>query len=398
MSAQRIPFLDLNSQHLELQEQFVDAFRDIVRSGSFSGGEQIAEFENSFALYCGSRFCIGVGSGTDALRFALIAAGVKGGDLVLTVPNTFIATTEAISQAGATAHFIDVDEHTSNMSVIKLGEYLEQNCFSDDVTGETIHISTGKPLRAIVPVHLYGQTADMDPIVQLARRYGLLVVEDACQAHGSSYFSQEKRGWLRAGALSKAAAFSFYPGKNLGAFGEAGAITTNDPELAQRARMLRDHGQIKKYFHELEGYNGRMDTIQAAVLNIKLKYLETWNEARRSHAQSFNTLGQISGLIIPAVPSWAIPNFHLYVIRVSRRDMLQGFLGERGISTGLHYPVPLHQQKAYRALGYTTGSFPVSELLSREILSLPMYPSLSESQKSRVVEGIAEFFRLYPVN
>lgn len=397
MSAERVPFLDLNSQHREMEQEFVSAFREILHSGKFISGPSVEEFERAFASFCGTRFAVGVGSGTDALRFALMAAGVKAGGLVITVPNTFIATTEAITQAGATPVFVDVDPQTSNISVPLLREYLEKNCFRDDITGETIHTSSGKPLRAIIPVHLYGQTADMDSVNQIANEFGLTVIEDACQAHGAQYYSNSRGGkWIKAGALAKAAAFSFYPGKNLGAFGEGGAVTTDDPEIASTVRMLRDHGQAKKYFHEMEGYNGRLDSIQASVLSVKLKRLEEWNQKRQAVASRYNRmLSEISSLIVPFEPSWARSVYHLYVIRTPQRDMLQGFLSEKGIDTGLHYPVPLHQQKAYRSLGYRSGSFPVSEQLSKEILSLPMFPSLSSVQQERVIETIAEFYSRY---
>jgi len=316
--------------------------------------------------------------------------------MVITVPNTFIATSEAITQAGAIPVFVDVDETTFNMSAKGLNEYLETNCFVDEVTAQTIHIATGRAISAVVPVHLYGQMADMDEIGKIAERFGLMIIEDACQAHGASYYSKERGRWLRAGTIGKAAAFSFYPGKNLGAFGEAGAVTTNDHAVAETVRMLRDHGQIKKYFHEMEGYNGRLDTIQAAVLNVKIRYLESWNRQRRERAELYNELLEnIPSVITPREPLWARSVYHLYVIRTSYRDMLQGFLKEQGIETGLHYPVPLHQQKAYRALGYRTGSFPVSEKLSKEILSLPMFPSLTERQQERIAQSIRLFSSEY---
>jgi dTDP-4-amino-4,6-dideoxygalactose transaminase len=396
MTSDRIPFLDLNSLHNELEEEFVSVFRNIVKSGRFISGPQVEEFEKSFADFCGTSFAIGVGSGTDAVRFALIAAGVKQGDLVITVANTFIATTEAISQAGALPVFIDVDEKTSNMSSVLLREYLHKNCFIDDITGETIHTSTGKPLRAIVPVHLYGQMADIDEIVTIANEFKLVVIEDACQAHGAQYFSKKNNTWISAGSGGIAGAFSFYPGKNLGAFGEAGAVTTNDPKIAETIRMLRDHGQIKKYFHDIEGYNGRLDTLQAAILGIKLKYLPQWNLRRREHAQHYcSMLENVTGIISPHEPSWSKSIYHLFVIRTSCRDMFQGYLSEQNIDTALHYPVPLHMQKAYRSLGYKIGSLPVSEMLSREIVSLPMYPSLDKSQLERVAQCIIKFTKNY---
>ncbi len=396
MDSEIIPFSDIGAQVQQMEPSLMQAIGDVLRSSKFINGPAVEQFEHLFAEFCTSKFAIGVGSGTDALRFALIACGVKQGDIVITVPNTFIATSEAITQAGAIPVFVDVDEATFNMSGKKLNEYLETNCFVDRVTAQTIHRSTGREVRAVVPVHLYGQMADMDEIGRIADRYGLMIIEDACQAHGASYYSKEKGCWLRAGTIGKAAAFSFYPGKNLGAFGEAGAVTTNDHAVAETVKMLRDHGQLKKYFHEVEGYNGRLDTIQAAVLNVKIRYLERWNRQRRERAEVYNALlEEISTIDTPMEPLWARSVYHLYVIRTAHRDMLQGFLKEQGIETGLHYPVPLHLQKAYSALGYRTGSLPVSEKLSKEILSLPMFPTLSEQQQERVAQSIRLFYREY---
>lgn len=396
MDSEIIPFSDISVQVKQMEASLMQAIGEVVNSSKFISGPAVEQFEKSFAEFCTCRFAIGVGSGTDALRFALIACGVKQGEMVITVPNTFIATSEAITQAGAIPVFVDVDETTFNMSAKGLNEYLETNCFVDEVTAQTIHIATGRAISAVVPVHLYGQMTDMDEIGKIAERFGLMIIEDACQAHGASYYSKERGRWLRAGTIGKAAAFSFYPGKNLGAFGEAGAVTTNDHAVAETVRMLRDHGQIKKYFHEMEGYNGRLDTIQAAVLNVKIRYLESWNRQRRERAELYNELLEnIPSVITPREPLWARSVYHLYVIRTSYRDMLQGFLKEQGIETGLHYPVPLHQQKAYRALGYRTGSFPVSEKLSKEILSLPMFPSLTERQQERIAQSIRLFSSEY---
>lgn len=396
MSFERIPFLDICAQVSVMENLLMKAINDVLRSGIFINGPAVEQFENAFAALCKSKYAIGVGSGTDALRFSLIACGVKQGDMVITVPNTFIATTEAITQVGAMPVFVDVDEKTSNMSSQKLNEFLEINCFEDEITGETIHMTTGRAIRAIVPVHLYGQMADMDSIEAIASKFRLVVIEDACQAHGATYYSEKRKAWFKAGSLGKTAAFSFYPGKNLGAFGEAGAVTTDDPQIAETIRMIRDHGQMKKYFHEMEGYNGRLDTVQAAVLNVKINYLDKWNRQRKEKAAIYNTLFEkIPEITVPQEPSNSHPVYHLYVIRTACRDMLQGYLKENGIETGLHYPVPLHQQKAYRYLGYSTGSFPVCEKLSKEIISIPMFPSLSYSQQQRVVQSIADFTREY---
>ncbi|MEW6681743.1 MAG: DegT/DnrJ/EryC1/StrS family aminotransferase [Nitrospirota bacterium] len=382
-----VPFVDLITPHVELERELTAVFQQAVRSAGFIGGPMVSEFEKRFAEFSGTSQCVGVSSGTDALRFALMAAGVQKGDRVITVPNTFIATTEAITQAGAVPDFVDIDERTYNMDPEKLREYIEIRCAVDKKTGRIVNRATGQPVSAVVPVHLYGQPADMDPILELAERYGLIVVEDACQAHGAEYLSKAAGGWRKAGSIGKAAAFSFYPGKNLGACGEAGAVTTNDEGIASKIRMLRDHGQVKKYVHDVEGYNGRLDAIQAGILSVKLKRLPEWNEERRRLAARYNELlGDVDDLVRPVEPEWAKSVYHLYVVRVPDRDDVQKHLSENDIATGLHYPVPLHLQKAYADLGYKNGDFPVTEKVSKEILSLPMYPGLAESQQQRVAE------------
>jgi dTDP-4-amino-4,6-dideoxygalactose transaminase len=388
----KVPFLDLITPHLELEEELVSVFQTALRSAAFIGGPMVEGFEQDFAAFCGTGYCVGVGSGTDALRFALVAAGVGQGDIVITVPNTFIATVEAISQAGAQPVFVDIDERTYNMDPEKLREYLETECDVDPTSGKPVSRRIGRPVAAIIPVHLYGQTADMDPILKLAQRYHLVVIEDACQAHGAEYFSATDNAWKSAGSMGLAAAFSFYPGKNLGACGEAGAITTNDPELARKVRMLRDHGQSRKYYHDMEGYNGRLDAIQAGILQVKLRHLEDWTAKRRQCALKYNSLLQdVNGVVPPHEPSWARAVYHLYVIRTGRRDELQKYLQENGVASGLHYPVPLHLQRAYAALGIHAGSFPVSERVTRDILSLPMYPGLDDVQQARVARFTREF-------
>ena len=407
-----IPFLDLVTSHLELEEELIAVFRDALRTGRFIGGPNVEGFETDFAAFCDAQYCIGVASGTDALRFALIAAGVRQGETVITVPNTFIATTEAISQAGASIAFVDIDERTYNIDTEKLREYLETQCVIDDKTGKPISKKTKRIVSAIIPVHLYGQMADMDSITELAEKYHLIVIEDACQAHGAEYQSSfptlEKGGkggfeipahftgrgqgessWRKAGSLGLAAAFSFYPGKNLGAFGEAGAVTTNDAEIARKIRMIRDHGQSKKYYHDIEGYNGRLDSIQAGILHGKLKHLSEGNEKRRRSATLYNQLlSQIEGIITPYEPDWSRAVYHLYVIRTGDRDKLQKHLNEKQIGTGLHYPLPLHLQKAYECLGYKEGDLPVTEKVATEILSLPMFPGLLDDQQKYVAESI----------
>jgi dTDP-4-amino-4,6-dideoxygalactose transaminase len=353
----------------------------------------VEDFERTFARYCDTQHCVGVGSGTDALRFALMAGGVGPEDAVITVPNTFIATAEAISQCGALPRFVDVDKRTYNMDVNRLAAYLADECFPNDSDGKLVDKQTGRGVKAVVPVHLYGQMADMDPILELAERYNLLVIEDACQAHGAEYFSRRDNRCKQAGSMGRAAAFSFYPGKNLGACGEAGAVTTNDAELAQKVRMLREHGQAQKYYHEMEGYNGRLDSIQAGILGIKLRHLTAWNERRRECASRYRELlGAASEVIqLPFEPSWSKAVFHLYVVQVQNREQLQKHLGEAGIGTGIHYPVPLHLQKAYENLGYRQGDFPVSEEAASHILSLPMFPGLTYAQQDRIAHLVLDF-------
>ena len=388
----RIPFLDLLTPHRELEEELVSVFRATLSTAGFIGGPMVEDFERDFAAFCDAENCVGVGSGTDALRFALIAAGVKPGDTVVTVPNTFIATTEAISQVGAQFDLVDIDEQTHTIDPERLRSYLESECTPDARTNRVVSRRTGTPVTAVIPVHLYGQTADMDPILELANRYNLIVIEDACQAHGAEYFSKKEHRWRKAGSMGHAAAFSFYPGKNLGACGEAGAVTTNDEAVAREVRMLRDHGQSRKYHHAVEGYNGRLDALQAGILHVKLRHLTRWNEGRRLSAEHYNELfGPMAGSVrVPHQPSWSKPVYHLYVIRTSYRDDLQRHLGEAGIGTGIHYPIPVHLQPAYAALGWRRGDFPVCEEAADQILSLPMFPGLRAEDRRRVVESVAK--------
>jgi dTDP-4-amino-4,6-dideoxygalactose transaminase len=369
------------------------SFAAALEKGAFVGGAAVENFERAFASFCNAEHCVGVGSGTDALRFAIMAAGVRQGSVIVTVPNTFIATTEAISQAGCLIEFVDIDERTFNMDPAKLRAYLERECFVDQSSGELMSRRHGRPVGAIIPVHLYGQMADMDPILDLADRYGLQVIEDACQAHGAEYFSKQDNCWKKAGSMGRAAAFSFYPGKNLGALGEGGAVTTNDADLAKRTRMLRDHGQSQKYFHEVEGFNGRLDAIQAGFLQVKLRHLAEWNESRRKAAARYRNLfvAADGGEMPPWEPSWAMGVYHLYVIRAQDRNGLVQHLAQANIGTGIHYPVPLHLQNAYKDLGYRKGEFPVSEMVSAEIVSLPMFPSLRGDQQERVVDEVMSF-------
>jgi dTDP-4-amino-4,6-dideoxygalactose transaminase len=388
----KVPFLDLITPHKGLREELLAVVNKAFDAAGFIGGPMVEEFEKDFAAFCHARYCVGVNSGTDALRFAFMAAGIKEGDIVVTVPHTFIATTEAISQAGATIAFVDINEKTFTMDPVKLREYLETKCHFDAQTKQFVEIASKKRVAAIVPVHLYGQTADMDPILELATKYNLIVVEDACQAHGAEYYSEKDKTWKRAGSMGLAAAFSFYPGKNLGACGEGGAITTNDAVLAQRMKMIRDHGQAQKYYHDIEGYNGRLDSIQAGWLSVKLRHLENWNESRRALAHRYHELlADSKEVLLPFEAPWTKGVYHLYVVRMADRDELQLALREAGIGTGIHYPIPLHLQKAYEQLGYEKGAFPVTERVAAEIVSLPMYPQLNVEQQNQVVDKIVEF-------
>lgn len=372
-----IPFLDLITPHAEQEDELLHMFRSAIRSGCFVGGPEVEGFEQEFARYCRTQHSVAVNSGTDALRFALMAAGVGKGDRVLTVPNTFIATTEAISQAGAEFDFVDVDERTYTMSPEKLGEYLRRSAAG---------------VKAVIPVHLYGQMADMDPILEIAAQHGLTVIEDACQAHGAEYFSKRLGRWCRAGEMGEAAAFSFYPGKNLGACGEGGAVATNSQAVAGRIRMLRDHGQSAKYHHDLEGYNGRLDSIQCGILRVKLRNLDRWNEKRRRAAALYRELLEgVPEITAPDEPQWSRGVYHLYVIRTRLRDQLQDYLNERGVSTGLHYPIPLHMQKCYTARGWSPGDFPAAAKAARSILSLPMFPHITSAQQTYVARQIKSF-------
>jgi len=391
----KIPLLDLVTPHLELEDELVAVFRDALKTATFVGGPMLEDFESDFAEFCGTRYCAGVNSGTDALRFALIAAGVRPNDVVVTVPNTFIATTEAISQAGAIPEFVDIDEHTYNIDPGKLHDYLETQCTRDTSTGRTVSRRSGRPVTSIIPVHLYGQMADMDPIMELAERYQLIVIEDACQAHGAEYFSKNRNCWLKAGSMGRAAAFSFYPGKNLGACGEAGAVTTNDANVAKRIKMIRDHGQAEKYYHEMEGFNGRLDAVQAGILRVKLPYVAEWNRERRMCAALYRELfGSANGVILPFEPEWSRAVYHIYPIRALHRRELRDHLLAANIGTGVHYPIPLHLQKAYCSLGYREGDFQVAEQVATEILSLPMYPQLGRAEQEYIVENVLKCLSL----
>jgi dTDP-4-amino-4,6-dideoxygalactose transaminase len=386
----KVPFLDLAIPHRDLREELMAVFGTALDTSQFIGGPMVQAFEEDFARLCGTQFCAGVGSGTDALRFALIAAGVRPGDTVLTVPMTFIATTEAISQAGATFDFVDIDPRTYTMDPEAWRAYVETRCTRDGGTGRLISIRTGRPVSAVVPIHLYGQMADMDPILEVAARHDVAVVEDACQAQGAECYSKRAERWYTAGSMGAAAAFSFYPGKNLGACGEAGAITTGDEGVLRMCRLLRDHGQSAKYVHTMEGYNGRLDAIQAGILRVKLRHLAKWNEQRREAARRYDELLAASdgAVTLPEVPAWSRPVYHLYVVGVDDRDQVRADLAAAGIDTGIHYPFPLHLLDAYEGLGFRPGDFPVAERAASRVLSLPMFPELLPEQQLAVTAAV----------
>ncbi len=361
----KVPFLDLQAQHAPLRAEFDRAIGEVIDTGAFAGGPFVASFEKDFAAFCETQHAIGVGNGTDALWLTLLACGIGAGDEVITVPSTFMATAEAITYCGATPVFVDIDEQTYTMDAARL---------ASAVTSRT---------KAIMPVHLFGQCADMDPILEFARERGLVVIEDAAQAHGAKYKGRA------AGSMGTAGCFSFYPGKNLGAFGEAGAIVTNDPELHKKLCILRDHGQVRKYHHTMVGWNCRMDGIQAAVLRVKLRHLARGNDLRRAHAARYDrALAQAVGVIAPRKADYTEHVYHIYAVRVQDRDEVMRALEGEGIGCGIHYPVPVHLQPAYEKLGYSRGDFPVSERTSSEFLSLPIYPELTEAQVDFVAERL----------
>lgn len=365
--ATRVPFVDLRDQYATIEEEIDEAISRVLRGTDFVLGRDVALFEEEFAAFCEVEHAVGVDSGTSALEMALRAHGVGPGDEVITVANTFIATALAISYVGARPVLVDADPQTHTMDVSLLKRAITERS------------------KAIIPVHLYGHPADMDPIMDVARQRGLIVIEDACQAHGARYKGR------RVGSIGDAAAFSFYPGKNLGAYGDGGIVVTNDERVADSLRMLRNYGQREKYQHLLRGFNRRLDTLQAAVLRVKLKHLDEWNGARRRHAQRYDDLLAGTGLALPVEADYAQSVYHLYVIRSRDRDGLSGFLRDKGISTGIHYPIPVHLQPAYRDLGYGEGSFPVAEEYAKQLLSLPMYAELPPEAMEYVARGIGEY-------
>lgn len=365
VSATRIPFLDLKAQYSSIRDEIEEVVHDVLKSGHYIGGARLDQFEEEFARYVGARYAVGTASGTAALELVMRALGLAPGDEVIVPANSFFATAEAVSNVGATPVFADVDPDTFHMDVASA-----ERC----ITARS---------RAVVPVHLYGRAMDMTPIVRLAHAHGLMVVEDACQAHGAGLAG------ARVGGSDWPACFSFYPGKNLGAYGEGGAVTCNDAALAQSIRILRDHGSPVKYQHLVVGTNSRLDVIQAAVLSVKLRRLDEWNRRRAHHAAIYFRDLKETSLVMPAAAPEGGHNYHLFVVRSSHRDVLRKFLAERGIETGIHYPQPIHLTPAYQALRYPgRGSLPVAERLASEVISLPMYPELTGEQIQQVILAV----------
>ena len=361
-----IPFVDLKAQYQSIKSEVDAAIHRVLESTAFVLGSEVEAFEAAFADYVGAKFCVGLNSGTAAVQLAVSACGIGVGDEVIVPANTFFATAEGVSTAGATPVFVDADPISYGIAVDK------------------IEAARTERTRAIMPVHLYGQAADLDPIFEIAERHNLLVIEDAAQAHGSEYKGK------RVGALGRAGCFSFYPAKNLGAYGEGGAVTTNDQEVARRVRLLRDHGSAKKYHHDAIGYNFRLEGIQGAVLGVKLKHLDRWNNLRREHAALYNELLKNSGLVLPRELEYARHVYHLFVVQTEGRDAFQQSLNAAGVSTGIHYPIPIHLQPAYAFLGHKAGDFPESERQALRVLSLPMYPELTNEQIGKVVSAVLE--------
>jgi dTDP-4-amino-4,6-dideoxygalactose transaminase len=362
-----VPLVDLGLQYRSIAPDIDQALSSVLQRADFVLGQDVSLFEQEFSSYCGAAFAVSVDSGTSALELALRALGVGPGDEVITAANSYIASALAISHVGATPVLVDADSTTYTIDISAVGRVISSRT------------------RAIIPVHLYGQPADMGAILQIARDHKLFVLEDACQAHGAVYRNH------RVGSLGHAAAFSFYPGKNLGAYGDGGAVVTNDETIAKRVRELRNYGQTDKYKHMIKGYNRRLDTLQAAVLRVKLPHLDMWNEARRRHAALYNDSLADAGVSTPHECTQGRSVWHLYVIRTTYRDELQAHLAERGISTGIHYPLPIHLQPAYSDLGYKPGSFPVTEQCAQECLSLPMYAELTDAAIEYIADTIRQF-------
>lgn len=391
----RIPLVDLKSQYEEIKGEIQEAINRVLDNSAFILGEEVTKFEEEFAKYCNTKYAIGTSSGTSALHLALLSAGIGKGDEVITTPYTFTATVETIIHCGAKPVFIDIDPRNYNIDPEKVRGFLETKCIPDEKTGQPTNRLTGKLVKAIIPVHLYGQPADLDPILELAKRYNLKIIEDACQAHGAQYKGKSKitlnsELGRRVGSIGDIGCFSFYPGKNLGAYGDGGMVVTNDGKIVAKIRMLRDHGRKGKYEHLIVGYNYRLDALQATILRVKLKYLDEWSEKRRRNAAIYNELLKESDVTIPYEEEYVRHVYHLYVIRIKRRDRIYKFLQERGIACGIHYPLALHFQRAYHSLGYKKGDFPVAERCAQEVISLPIYPELKRNQIEYVAKTLKE--------
>jgi dTDP-4-amino-4,6-dideoxygalactose transaminase len=365
-----IPIIDLKAQYQSIKGEIGPAIAGVLESCQFALGSEVAAFEQEFAAYCGAQSGVGVNSGTSALHLALLAAGVGPGDEVITVPFTFVATVAAICYTGAKPAFVDIEPRSYTMDASQLERVITERT------------------KAVIPVHLYGQAADMDPIMEVARRHGLIVIEDAAQAHGGEYKGR------RLGGIGDLGCFSFYPSKNLGACGEGGMVVTNNPDYARTVRMLRDWGQDRKYLHSLKGFNYRMEGLQGAILRVKLRHLEAWNEARRTHAARYDELLAGSGVQTPAAMPYARHVYHVYSVRAQKRDALQQALQTQGIQTAIHYPIPVHLQPAYADLGHCAGDFPCSERTADEVLSLPMYAELTDAQVNTVADAVRRWAAL----
>jgi dTDP-4-amino-4,6-dideoxygalactose transaminase len=367
-----VPFVDLQAQYRSIKSEVDAAIQRVLDTSAFILGREVEAFERAFAEYVGAEFCVGVSNGTAAIQLALTACGVGGGDEVIVPANTFFATAEAVSTAGATPVFVDCEPDSSNIDASKIEAAITERT------------------RAVVPVHLYGQPADLDAVFRVAERHNLIVIEDAAQAHGARYKGR------RVGGLARAGCFSFYPGKNLGAYGEGGAVVTDDKDVARRVRLLRDHGSEQKYRHEIVGYNFRLEGIQGAVLHVKLRHLDRWNELRREHAARYRELlaphVDAGSLTLQREMSYAESVYHLFVIQTDERDRLQRFLSAAGVQTGIHYPVPVHLQPAYASLGHKEGDFPEAERQARALLSLPMFAELTERQIVYVADAVGDYF------
>ena len=375
-----VPLLDLKAQYAQIRAEVMPVIEQVCASQRFILGDQVLGFEDEVARYCASAAGIGVSSGTDALLLALMALGLGAGDEIITTPFTFFATAGTIARLGARPVFCDIDPVTFNLSPAAVQDFIDRQCVVR--AGQLINRSSGEAVKALMPVHLYGQSADMDPIMDVARRHGLVVIEDAAQAHGAKYKGRP------VGSIGDMACFSFYPGKNLGAYGEGGAVTTNNPGHAQTIRMLRDWGQDRKYHHVLRGFNYRMEGFQGAILRVKLRCLERWTETRRKLVQQYNELLTHTGVETPTEMPWGRHVYHVYTLRTEDRDGLQSALQAEGIQTGIHYPVPAHLQPAYADLGYGRGDFPRSEEAATQVLSLPLYPELSPQTVAEVAGAV----------